>query len=125
MPENATFPEAVIDAFRSARIIGVRSGTDHAFTGVWVVVVDGRVFVRSWNDRPTGWFRAFRREGKGMVQLGTREIPVRARFTRSARVPGAVTRGIAQKYNTKASRKWVEGFARPARELTTLELVPR
>ena len=125
MSENAKFPDAVIDAFRSAKIIGVRSGTQHAFTGVWVVVVDGRVFVRSWNDRPTGWFRAFRREGDGIVQVGTLEIPVRARFTRSARVLGAVTRAFAQKYNTKGSRQWVEGFAEPGRELRTLEFVPR
>ena len=125
MPENAKFPGAVTDAFESAKIIGVRSGTRHAFTGVWVVVVDGRVFVRSWNDRPTGWFRAFRRGGDGTVQVGALEIPVRARFTRSARVLGAVTRAFAQKYSTKGSRKWVEGFAETARELTTVEFVPR
>ncbi len=125
MPENAKFPDAVIDAFESAKIIGVRSGTRHAFTGVWVVVVGGRVFARSWSDKPTGWFRAFRREADGTVQVGALELPVRARFTRSGRTLGAVTRALAQKYNTKGSRKWVEGFAEPARELTTLEFVPR
>jgi hypothetical protein len=36
-----------------------------------------------------------------------------------------VTAALGRKYDTKASRKWVEGFAEPARELTTLELVPR
>jgi hypothetical protein len=125
MPENAKFPDAVIGAFESAKIIGVRAGAQHAFTGVWVVVVGGRVFVRSWNDKPTGWFRAFRREGDGTVQLGALELPIRAKLTRSARVLSAVTRAFAEKYNTKGSRKWVEGFAEPARELTTLELVPR
>jgi hypothetical protein len=29
------------------------------YTGVWVVVVEGRAFVRSWNDKSTGWYRAF------------------------------------------------------------------
>jgi hypothetical protein len=125
MPESAKFPDAVINAFESAKIIGVRAGAQHRFTGVWVVVVDGRVFVRSWSDKPTGWFRAFRREGDGTVQLGALEISVRARFTRSARVLGAVTKAFAEKYNTKGSRKWAEGFAEPARELTTLEFVPR
>jgi hypothetical protein len=89
------------------------------------VVVEGRLFVRSWNDKPTGWFRAFRREPDGSVQVAGREIPVRARLPRGARLREAVTAAYGQKYNTKAPRKWVEGFGEPARELATLELLPR
>src|SRR5918912_719470 len=101
--------------------LGVRAGAEHRYTGVWVVVVGGRVFVRSWNDKPTGWFRAFREEPTGTIQVGAREIPVRAKPVRSARVRDAVTEAFGEKYNTKASRRWVEGFAEPARALTTLE----
>ena len=125
MPKNAEFADDVVEALRDAKIIGVRAGAGHRYTGVWCVVVEGRLFVRSWNDKPTGWFRAFRREPDGAVQLAKREIPVRATPTRSARLRGAVTVALGQKYYTKASRKWVEGFGEPARELTTLELVPR
>ena len=88
-------------------------------------MVEGRLFVRSWNDKPTGWFRAFRKEPDGTIQVAGLEIPVRAQFTRSARIRGAVTVAFGEKYNTKGSRKWVEGFREPARELTTLEFVPR
>jgi hypothetical protein len=125
MPNNVQFPPDVIDAFNSAKILGVRSGSEHKHTGIWVVVVDGRVYVRSWNDKPTGWFRAFKREPEGWVQVGERELPVRARFPRSAKILEAVTNAYAQKYNTKGSRKWVEGFAEPARQLTTIEFIPR
>ena len=125
MPKSATFADDVVEALRNAKILGVRAGTEHRYTGVWVVVVEGRLFVRSWNDKPTGWFRAFRREPTGAVQVAGLEIPVRAKPTRSARLREAVTAAFGQKYNTKASRKWVEGFGEPARELATLELVPR
>ncbi|HEX3128139.1 MAG TPA: DUF2255 family protein [Thermoanaerobaculia bacterium] len=125
MPNSAQFPHDVVDAFNSAKIIGVRSGSDHKYTGVWVVVVNGKVYARSWNDKSTGWFRAFKQEPEGWVQVGSFELPVRVRFPRNAKVLGAVTNAYAQKYNTKASRKWVEGFAEPARQLTTLEFVPR
>jgi hypothetical protein len=125
MPNSAKFPGNVIDAFTSAKIIGVRSGSDHKYTGVWVVVVNGRVYARSWSDKPTGWFHAFNREPEGWVQVGDLELSVRARFPRSADVLGAVTSAYAQKYNTKASRKWVDGFAEPARQMTTLEFIPR
>ena len=64
------------------------------------------------------------REPRGSVRDGDSEIPVRARLTRSGRLRKAVTAAYEEKYDTKASRKWVEGFAEPARTLTTLEFVP-
>lgn len=125
MSKNATFADDVVEAARNAKILGVRAGTEHRYTGIWVVVVDGRVFVRSWNDKPTGWFRAFRKQPSGTIQIGELEIPVRGTPVRSARVRDAVTAAFGEKYDTKASRKWVEGFAEPARVVTTLEFVPR
>jgi len=55
MSKEATFADDVVEALSRAKILGVRAGTEHRYTGIWVVVIDGRVFVRSWNDKPTGW----------------------------------------------------------------------
>jgi hypothetical protein len=107
-----------------AKILGVRAGTEHRYTGVWIVVVEGRVFVRSWNDKPTGWYRAFQTQPLGTIQLAGREIAVRGRRLRSDRLRDAVTRAYGEKYNTKASQKWVRGFAEPSRAATTLEFLP-
>ena len=82
------------------------------------------MFVRSWNDKPAGWYRAFRAEPRGSVQLEGREIAILARQTRSAQIQEAVSVAYGQKYDTKASAKWVTGFAEPRRESTTLELLP-
>ena len=125
MAKKATFPDDVVEALSRAKILGVRAGTEHRYTGVWVVVVEGRVFARSWYDKPTGWFRAFRKVPNGTIQVGELEIPVRGKPVRSARIRDAVTVAFGEKYNTKGSRQWVEGFADPARLITTLEFVPR
>jgi hypothetical protein len=124
-PKSVRFAEDVLERLQSSKILGVRAGTEHRFTGVWMVVVEGRLFVRSWNNKPTGWFRAFRKEPDGTLQVAGLEIPVQARLTRSARLRAAVTVAYGEKYNTKGSRKWVEGFREPERELATLELLPR
>jgi hypothetical protein len=118
------FSEATLKELTNAKIVGVRAGTEHRYTGGWVVVVEGRAFVRSWNDKPTGWYRAFQAQPLGSIQLGGREIAVRARRTRGERLRDAITRAYAGKYDTKASEKWVRGFAEPHRAVTTLELVP-
>jgi hypothetical protein len=35
-----------------------------------------------------------------------------------------ITAAFGEKYNTKGSQKWVEGFAEPTRVATTIEFVP-
>ena len=121
-----SFSKPALAALDAAKIVGVRSGTAHRFTGVWVVVVNGRVFVRSWNDKPTGWHRAFLDEPLGSIQAPAgREIRVRARKVRGERLLDAIDAAYAEKYDTPASQKWVRGFAQARRRATTTELTPR
>ena len=126
MSATRCFSRPAIASLESATILGVRSGTEHRFTAVWLVVVDGRVFARSWTDKTTGWFRAFLGEPRGAIQLpGGREVRVLAKRVRGERLLDAIDRAYAEKYHTRASRKWVVGFARPKRRATTIEFVPR
>ena len=53
--KSERFDDAIVEAARIAKIAGVRAGTEHRYTGVWIVVVDDRLFVRSWNDKPNQW----------------------------------------------------------------------
>jgi hypothetical protein len=120
------FSKPIVAALDAAKIIGVRAGAEHRFTGVWVVVVAGRVFARSWSDKPTGWYRAFVEEPLGVIQApGRREIRVRARKVRGERLLDAIDEAYAAKYDTPASLKWVRGFAAARRRATTLEFTPR
>jgi hypothetical protein len=120
------FSKPVVDALDSAKILGVRSGTKHRFTGIWVVVMKGRVFVRSWSDKPTGWFRAFLDEPLGTIQApGGRAIRVRAKTVRGESLLDAIDEAYAEKYDTPASQKWVRGFREAQRRATTIEFVPR
>jgi hypothetical protein len=121
------FSNPVVDVLTEGKIIGVRAGTDeHRFIGVWVVVVNGRVFVRSWNDKPHGWYRAFDEDSRGTIQIpGGREIRIRARKAKGERLLDAIDRAYAAKYNTPGSRKYVRGFATARRRKNTVELLPR
>jgi hypothetical protein len=111
---------AKIDALKYLRL---RAG-EHRMIWVWVVVVGGRVVVRSWNDKPGGWYRAFLQEPRGAIEVGDREVPVRATRVRSAKLNDAATVAYAQKYTSKANQKYVKGFGTAKRKATTLELLP-
>lgn len=118
------FPSALAKAIDAIKYLKIRSG-DHRFINVWVVVADGRVLVRSWNDKASGWYRAFLKEPDGTIQVGDREVPVRAARVRSAKLSDAVDRAYAEKYDTKANLKYVTGFKSARRKATTTELIPR
>src|SRR3712207_9313450 len=107
-PARATrgFPKSVVAALDAAKILGVRAGDEHRFTGVWVVVVEGRVFVRSWNDKPTGWYRAFVEEPRGSLTVGAEEVAVRARGVRSERLRRAVSRSEERRVGKECRSRW-------------------
>lgn len=126
MDQTRSFSKSVLAAIDESKILWIRAGIrPRRFRGIWVVVVDGRVFVRSWNDKPTGWYRAWLDEPRGAIKVGEREVRVRARRTRSERLRAGVDRAYAAKYVTPASRQYVKGFSHPRRRATTLELIPR
>ncbi len=126
MATSRSFSKPALAALDAAKILGVRAGSDHAFTGVWMVVVRGRVFARSWNDKPTGWYRAFLDQPAGSIQpYKGRELRVRAKPVRGEGLLDAIDAAYAEKYNTPASRTWVRGLVQPRRRETTMEFVPR
>jgi hypothetical protein len=120
-------PGKLVAAVDAAKILGIRAGarSDHRFIGVWPVVVEGRVFVRSWTLKPGGWYRTFLDDPLGTIQVGEREIRVRAVRVRSERLRDAVEDEYARKYPTPGSAKYVRGFRTGRRREATVEFVPR
>jgi hypothetical protein len=125
MKTRTRLPKAIVSAIRDGQILGIRSGSKpHRIIGIWAVVVEGRVFVRSYTLKPRSWWRTFREEPRGTIEVNGREIKVRAVFTRSERLKKAVDRAYREKYNTPGSLIFVRGFRVKKRRDTTTELVP-
>ena len=93
------FPPAVLKGVRAGKYFGIRAGDGaHRFIGIWMVVVVGRVFVRSWTLTPEGWYRTFLSDPGGAIRLADRTVRIRAVHTRSERLLSAVDRAYAEKY---------------------------
>jgi hypothetical protein len=53
MSTKQRFPDDILAIIRDGKILSLRAGTQpHRFIGIWAVVVEGRVFVRSWSLNP-------------------------------------------------------------------------
>jgi len=128
LKRNKGFSEEVLATIHKDRIIGIRAGSDsdHRVIGVWVVVVDGRVFVRSYTMKPGGWWRTFLEDPYGEIFVSKRKrgIKVRVVQTRSEKIKDLVSAAYKEKYNTRGSVGYVEEMSRKPLRDTTTELVP-
>jgi hypothetical protein len=119
------FSAEILAAIDDGKILRIRAGAaPHRFIGIWAVVVERRVFVRSWSIKPRSWYRTFLKEPVGAIQIVGHEIAVRAVRTRSDRLKSAVDRAYLRKYNTPASLKYARDLGRAKSRATTTELVP-
>ncbi len=126
MSVKQRFTDDILDAIDSSKILGIRAGTEpHRFIGIWSVVVEKRVFVRSWSIKPRSWYRTFLEDPRGTINIAGREVPVRAVRTRSERVKDAVSRAYLEKYDTPGSVRYARDLGRARSKATTTELVPR
>lgn len=132
----ASLPDDVLAALTRAKIVGIRAGaaSAHRFVGVWPVVVDRRLFVRSWSRSPGGWWSAFSLEPDGAihVQLGARgtqrserELAVRATPVSDEATLNAIDAEYRRKFNTPGALQYVADLCRAPSRATTTELTVR
>ena len=119
-------PRRVVAAIDESKILGIRAGarSDHRFIGIWPVVVDGRVFARSWTQKPGGWYRTLLDDPLGTIQVGEREM----RFAPC----GSAASAFATPWSAPSAEipdagsvKYVRGFRTQRRRETTMEFLPR
>jgi hypothetical protein len=117
--------DRLVDAIRDARQIALVAGSKpHRFTSLWAVVVDGRVFVRSWSVKPRSWYRTLLEEPQGVLKVREREAPFRAVRTRSVTLKRAVDRAYRTKYDHPGDLRFTRDMTGPKSRATTTELVP-
>ena len=124
MPALRRFSAPLLARLREGKTVRMKAGARHRFIGIWGVVVEGRLFVRSWSIKARSWYRTFLKDPRGFIQLGNRAIPVRAVRTRSARLKNAIDRAYLKKYATSWEVRFAKDLGSPKSRATTIELRP-
>ena len=127
MKTKNRFDTSTLSRIRKEKILGIRAGTEstHRVIGIWVVVVEGRVFARSWSLKPRSWWRTFLENLQGSLFIGEQEFVIRAIQTRSERLKDLVSQAYKEKYNTPGSIQYVKEMSRKRSRDTTTEFVLR
>jgi hypothetical protein len=120
-------PEEIIERIQKDRILGIRAGSDgnHRVIGVWAVVVDGRVFVRSYQLKPGGWWDTFVQDPYGEIFIAKRKrgIKVRAVLVKSEKMKDKVSAAYKEKYNTPGSVGYVAEMSHSPSRNATVEFI--
>lgn len=124
MKPRQHFPAEILALIKNDKILGIRAGrtSDHRVIGIWAVVVDERVFVRSWSMKPNSWWRTFLEDPYGEIFVSKRKrgVKVRAVQVHSEKLKDRVSQAYREKYNTPGSIGYVEDLSRkPSRDTTT------
>lgn len=125
MKSTNRFADDIPATLQKKRLLGIRAGRDstHRVIGIWVVVVEKRLFVRSWSMNPRSWWRTFLEDPHGSIFVGGKEIRIRTIQTRSERLKDLVSAAYKVKYNRPGDIQYVKDMSRKRSRDTTMELV--
>ena len=123
--KTKSFPKATLEKINKERMLGIRAGTnsDHKIIGIWVVTINGRVFVRSWSKKPRSWWRTFLEDPNGTIYVAgsKRGVKVRAIQVKNKGLNDLVTKAYKEKYNKPGDIQYV--VQKSPRDTTTELLV--
>lgn len=123
----AGFDREILDA--AAREKEVALTTDGRRTGkparvtLWVSTDGERLFIRSGGGLGRDWPQNLLANGRGMLHLAGRDVPIRPRHLTNPAEARAVTELVIRKYGAAAQRPAAGAPPTPG-ELATFELLP-
>lgn len=121
------FSKAILKCINLTQITSVRSGKGREkFTGIWMVVVNGRIFGRSYYGADRSWYTALLNGDVGDIKCEKEIIPVKGQKPKDFKaVTSAINKAYEKKYLVKSyNKKWVDGLCEPERVARTMEFIP-
>jgi hypothetical protein len=121
------FSKAFLKCISETQITSIRAGKDREkFTGIWMVVVEDRIFGRSYYGAERSWFTTLLNEGNGDMKCGKEIVPVKGVKPKDIKtITTAINKAYEKKYLVKAyNKKWVDGLCEPERVARTMEFIP-
>jgi hypothetical protein len=88
---------------------------------IWVVVVDGEAYVRSWKARRGAWYRRVLEDRRAVIAVDGREIDIGLEPEQDEEINRRVSDAFRAKYGERA-RQSTEEMVTPEVSRTTLRL---
>jgi hypothetical protein len=118
--------ELAIEFISTNNLTGLKAGNERdTFLNIWMVVVNNRIFARSWGLAERGWYNTFLQNPEGSIKCGEKIIQIKAI------VPGdikelteSINKAYLDKYDFGENSFYANGIIKPQHIERTMEFIP-
>lgn len=123
----AKFQAPLLEYIATHNLTGIKAGSTRTdFLEIWMVVVQGRIFARSWGFAEKSWYNTFLQGENGEIQAGASIVAVKGVVPEDLEklTPG-INQAYLDKYDTSAHNSfYAKGIIEPEHIKFTMEFIP-
>lgn len=120
-----TLRETAIRFIEHNTLIGLKAGNQRdTFLDIWMVVVEGRIFARSWGLAEKSWYNTFLNDPKGAIKCHDLIIPIKAMIPSDKEdLIEKVNLAYLTKYNSEHNMPYAIGITADQHVERTMEFI--
>ncbi|MCB9235639.1 MAG: DUF2255 family protein [Bacteroidia bacterium] len=117
--------QAALHYIHTHNLTGLKAGKERVnFLEIWMVVVENRIFARSWGFAEKSWYNTFLQDEQGQLKCGTEVYDIKARIPADLeRLTPAINQAYLDKYNSGENAFYARGIVEPQHIEKTMEFV--
>jgi hypothetical protein len=114
-----------IDFIKSHNLIGLKAGAEReTFLEIWMVVVNNRVFARSWGFAEKSWYNTFLSDNKGHLKCGETIYKIEAVIPKDLnQLTEQINTAYLNKYNFGSNAAYAQGIIEQKHIDKTMEFI--
>ncbi|RXM38945.1 DUF2255 domain-containing protein [Chryseobacterium sp. CH21] len=117
--------ETALNYIQNNTIIGIKAGHQRpGFLEIWMVVVQNRIFARSWGLAERSWYNAFLEDSAGKIQCGETIYPIKAIIPEDInKLTDEINQAYLTKYNSGHNIQYSQGIIQEKHVTKTMEFI--
>jgi len=117
--------DSALDYIQNNSIIGIKAGLQRPdFLEIWMVVVQNRVFARSWGLAERSWYNTFLENPIGEIQCGKTNYSIKALIPQDINdLTEEINEAYLTKYNTGHNIPYSQGIIQEKHVARTMEFI--
>ncbi|WP_162055262.1 DUF2255 family protein [Pontibacter pamirensis] len=122
----ADFDQETLAYIRNNNLIGIKAGSEREkFLPIWMVLVDDRIFARSWGFGERSWYNTFLTDAYGQIQCGDKVTAIRASVPEEDEsLQDRISQAYLDKYDKGENSFYASGIIKPEHVAKTMEFKP-
>lgn len=120
-----TNKEQAIEFIQKNSLTGIRAGFKRpTFLDIWMVVVDDRIFARSWGFAEKSWYHTFLQHPEGEIRCGEQVFRIKAHVPADLDLlTGRINAAYLEKYREPHNIPYAQGIVEEKHAAKTMEFV--